>query len=102
MRVRVVGIVEDANEPCVDPARPALRFVGKMRGFSSVESVDRGVTGVVRLMRSGDIRWSSVSNHTFSDISRKLNFIFHMSGFDVSGRRTMEASALLSDMHTKS
>ena len=60
-----LSVIAEDDEPCVDPARPALRFVGQMRGFSSIESVNRGVTGVVRLMPSGDIRWSSVSNYVF-------------------------------------
>ncbi|KAI0035283.1 hypothetical protein K488DRAFT_83245 [Vararia minispora EC-137] len=59
MHLVVTGIAED--ELSADPTRPALRFKGRMRGFSSHENLDREVRGVVRVMPSGNIRWTSVS-----------------------------------------
>jgi hypothetical protein len=63
MRLFVTGLAE--SEESADPARPALRFEGKMRGFDSHESLDRAVRGVVRVMPSGDIRWTSVSGSLY-------------------------------------
>ncbi|KAI0032480.1 hypothetical protein K488DRAFT_85783 [Vararia minispora EC-137] len=60
MHLVVTGI---ADEFSADPARPALRFEGKTRAFASQAGLERSMRGVVRVMPSGDIRWSWVSSY---------------------------------------